>query len=89
MKLRGQACFQSLTGNQDVFEYSYQKNKLCIKLGRGQGDGDIGTHVWGLGDARGMTWGHQLCDAGTCGIGTRDVKYRDVGDVNDYCKSRS
>ena len=27
---------------------------LCIKVGRGQGDGDIGTRVWGLGtwDAR-------------------------------------
>ena len=22
---------------------------LCIKVGRGQGDGDIGTRVWGLG----------------------------------------
>ena len=26
--------------------------ELCIKVGRGQGDGDIGTRVWGLGDAR-------------------------------------
>ena len=26
-----------------------KKNWLCIKVGRGQGDGDIGTRVWGLG----------------------------------------
>ena len=54
---------------------------LCIKLGRGQGDGGIGTLVWGLGDARRGTWGHQVLDAGTCGTGTRDVKYRDAGDT--------
>ena len=33
---------------------------LCIKVGRGQGDGDIGTRVWGLG-----TWGHETRDLGT------------------------
>ena len=54
---------------------------LCIKLGRGQGDGGIGTLVWGLRDARRGTWGHQVWDAGTCGTGTRDVKYRDAGDT--------
>ena len=43
---------------------------LCIKVGTGQGDGDIGTRVWGLGDARRRTWGHQVWDAGTCGTGT-------------------
>ena len=26
--------------------------RLCIKVGQGQGDGDVGTRVWGLGDAR-------------------------------------
>ena len=40
-----------------------------MKVGRGQGDGDIGTRVWGLG-----TWGretrdlrHQVWDVGTRG----------------------
>ena len=49
------------------------RKRLCIKVGWGQGDGDIGTRVWGLGtwDARRGTWGHQLWDAGTCGTGTR------------------
>ena len=50
---------------------------LCIKLGRGQGDGDKGTRVWGLG-----TWGHQVWDTGRCGTGRRDVKYRDAGTSN-------
>ena len=54
---------------------------LYIKLGRGQGDGGIGTPVWGLGDTRRGTWGHQEWDAGTCGTGTRDVKYRDAGNA--------
>ena len=31
---------------------SVSQRWLCIKVGRGQGDGDIGTRVWGLG-----TWG--------------------------------
>ena len=38
-------------------------SRLCIKVGRRQGDACVGT--WDL--------------------GTRDVKYRDAGDVNDYC----
>ena len=33
---------------------------LCIKLGREQGEGDIGTRVWGLG-----TWGRVGRDVGT------------------------
>ena len=33
-------------------------------MGRGQGDGDIGTRVWGLG-----TWGREGRDVGTSGIG--------------------
>ena len=32
-----------------------------------------------LGGVRRVTWGHQELDAGTCGMETRDVKYRDVG----------
>ena len=31
--------------------------RLCIKVGRGQGDRDIGTRVWGLG-----TWGRETRD---------------------------
>ena len=36
----------------------------------------------GLGDARRRTWGHQVWDTGTCGMGTRYVKYRDAGTPN-------
>ena len=32
-----------------------------------------------LGAMRRATWGHQELDAGTCGMGTRDVKNRDAG----------
>ena len=49
--------------------------RLCIKVGQGQGDGDIGTRVvWGLRtwDTRRRTWGHQVWDAG-------DVWDRDAG----------
>ena len=48
-------------------------------MGRGQGDGDIGTRVWdlGLGDARRGTWGRQVWDAGMRGRG--DVKNWDAG----------
>ena len=61
---------------------------LCIKVGRGQGDGDIGTRVWGLG-----TSGRETRDLGTLSMGRRDAgtsKTRTQGarDVNDYCKSR-
>ena len=64
---------------------------LCIKVGRGQGDGDIGTRVWGLG-----TWGRKTEDLGMqdegledikygtrgrVGRGRGDVKYRDAGDA--------
>ena len=52
---------------------------LCIKVGRGQGDGDIETRVWGLGDARRGTWGHQVWDAGTCGTGTGDRGRQKLG----------
>ena len=38
---------------------------LCIKVGRGQGDRDMGMRVWGLG-----TW-----DLGTRDEGLEDIKY--------------
>ena len=73
-----------------------QKNKckrLCIKVGRGQGDGDIGTRVCGLG-----TWGRETRDLRTSSIGRGDVGNGDAGisktgmqgtrNVNNYCKSR-
>ena len=41
--------------------------RLCIKVGRGQGDGDIGTRVWGLG-----TWDLGTRDEGLEGGGTRE-----------------
>ena len=65
---------------------------LCIKVGQGQGDGDIGTRVWGLG-----TWGCETRDLKTSSMGRRDVWDEDAEmsktgmqgtwDVNDYCKS--
>ena len=42
--------------------------RLCIKVGRGQGDGDIGTRVWGLG-----TWGREMRDLRTSSMGRGDV----------------
>ena len=51
-------------------------NWLCIKVGRGQGDGDIGTRVWGLG-----TWGRETRDLRTSSMGRGDVKNRDAGDA--------
>ena len=42
--------------------------RLCIKVGRGQGDEDIGTRVWGLG-----TWGRVGRDVGTSSMGRGDV----------------
>ena len=62
-------------------------------MGRAQGDGDIGTRVWGLG-----TWGGEMGDLRTLSMGSGDVWEGDAGtsktgmqgarDVNDYCKSR-
>ena len=46
------------------------------KSGRGQGDGDIGTRVWGLG-----TWGRETRNLRTSSMGCGDVKYRDPGDT--------
>ena len=45
---------------------------------RGRGHWDACVETW---DARRGTWGHQVWDAWTCGTGTRDVKYRDVGNA--------
>ena len=69
------------------------KIRPCIKVGQGQGDGDIGTRVWGLG-----TWGRETRDLGTSSIGHGDVWDGDeetsntgtqgTRDVNNYCKSR-
>ena len=66
---------------------------LCIKVGRGQGDGDIGTRVWGLG-----TWGRETRDLRTSSMGRGDVWDGDAGtsntgtqgtrNRNNYCKSR-
>ena len=63
---------------------------ICIKLGKGQGNRDIGMRVWGLG-----TWGPETRDLGTSSMGPGDVWDRDTGsqiqgcgNVNDYCKSR-
>ena len=49
---------------------------LCIKVGRGQGDGDIRTRVWGLG-----TWGRETKDLRTSSMGHGDVKNRDAGNA--------
>ena len=62
---------------------------LCIKVGRRQGDGDIGTRVWVLG-----TWGRETRDLRTSRMGREDVWDGDAGasntgtrDVNNYRKS--
>ena len=66
--------------HQSVPSYDFQLRQLwswdrhvglCKVVGRGLGDGDMGTRVWGLGDARLGNWGHQVWDAGTCRKGTR------------------
>ena len=52
---------------------------LCIKVGRGQGDGDIGTRVWGLG-----TWGRETRDfkyIKDIKYGTRGRQNREAGDA--------
>ena len=54
----------------------HQRSWLCIKVARGQGDGDVGTRVWGLG-----TWGRETRDLRTSSKGCGDVKYRDPGDT--------
>ena len=56
---------------------------LCIKVGRGQGDGDVGTRVWGLG-----TWGRETRDLRASSMGRGGRVGRRRGDDNDYRKSR-
>ena len=70
------------------FEFKVLSLRLCIKVGRGQGDGDIGTRVWGLG-----TWGRDTRNLRTSSMGRGDVWDGETGtqrtqDVNDYRKSR-
>ena len=70
------------------FPVSVDSLWLCIKVGRGQGDRDIGTRVWGLG-----TWGRETRDLGTSSMGRGDAGTsktwtQGTRDVNDYCKSR-
>ena len=75
------------------FEFKVPSLRLCIKVGRGQGDGDIGTRVWGLG-----TWGRDTRNLRTSSMGREDVWDGDTGTsktgtqgtrhVNDYRKSR-
>ena len=45
--------------------------RVCVKVGRGQGDGDIGTRVWCV-----ETW-----DLGTRDKGLEDIKYGTRGRV--------
>ena len=49
---------------------TWTKIRLCIKVGWGQGDRDIGTRVWGLG-----TWGRKTQDLGMQDEGLEDIKY--------------
>ena len=53
--------------------------RLCIKVGRGQGDGDVGARVWGLG-----TWGRETRDLRTSSMGRGGRVGRGRGDDNDY-----
>ena len=57
---------------------------LCIKVGRGQGDGDMGTRVWGLGDPRLGdprlgTWERETRDLGTSSMGRWDAGLQTQG----------
>ena len=45
---------------------TWTKIRLCIKVGWGQGDRDIGTRVWGLG-----TWGRKTEGLEDINYGTR------------------
>ena len=60
--------------NPDKPMYLHRELRLCIKVGRGHGDGNIETRVWGLG-----TWGRETRDLRTPSMGREDVKYRDAG----------
>ena len=87
------SCTAKLQLFSSVLEAKQQLNSSCSGMQKrcaalavyksGTGQGDIGIRVWGLGDARQRTCrGQQVWDAGTCGTGTRDVKYKDVGTSN-------
>ena len=76
--------------NKALYCFVFRYHRLCIKVGRGQGDGDIGTRVWGLG-----TWGRATRDLRTSSMGRGDVWDGDAGtsntgtrDVNNDCRSR-
>ena len=66
---------------------------LCIKMGQGQGDGNMRTRAWGLG-----TWGRVTRDLRRTSMGREDVLDGDARtsktgtqgtrDVNDNRKSR-
>ena len=62
----------------------YQASNMVQKATNIYWKGTLGSVCGdlGLGDARPLTWGHQAWDAGTCGTGTPDVKYRDAGPSN-------
>ena len=49
-----------------MYQSKFKFKWLCIKVGRGQGDGDVGTRVWGL---------------GTRDQGLEDIKYGTRGRV--------
>ena len=53
--------------------------------GRGQGDRDNGTRVWGL-----VTRGRETRDLGTSSMTRGDVgrQIQRRGNVNEYCKNR-
>ena len=87
------SCTAKLQLFSSILEAKQQLNSSCSGMQKrcaalavyksGMGQGDIGMRVWGLGDARQRTSrGQQVWDAGTCGTGTRDVKYKDVGTSN-------
>ena len=50
-------------------------------MGRGQGDGDIGTRVWGLGTRDEGLGEVKYGTRGRVGRGQGDVKCRDAGDA--------
>ena len=50
---------------------------------------DLGTRDEGLGDIKYGMWGCVGRGRGTLNTGMRGHKYRDMGDINDYCKSQS
>ena len=52
-------------------------------MGRGQGDGDIGTHVWALG-----SWGCETRDLRTSSMGRGDVGMGTQGDQIQGCRGR-